>query len=399
MNPERRVRRSSRGQMHPISMHPMSIAFCAALLAGIVVAWEPRYWHVAVALASVSLISVVWAVTARGLTLPWQAALVGLVAAWGFVQLAFHSTVVQSMTMRAAIVWLACLAAFVLGSQILRGRRDRDAFLNAMLWALTALGACAVLQAYSTPIRVFGLFAAEPSVVGTMFYKNQFAALMELGAPIALWRVMQGRVLAGGMCYAIMFAATVTSLSRAGVILVLAELLVFLAVMIFGRRLGVKPALAIAGVMAVLIVGASLVAGTDVIRQRMEETNPYHMREQLADSTFRMIAARPWFGFGIGTWRAAYPAFATLDMAVIANEAHNDWAQWGSEGGIPFLVLLAALTFSVAWPAVESVWGLGLLAVMAHCYVDYPMREPALQLLWFGLAGGLTRVKAGSSFE
>jgi O-antigen ligase len=394
MRPERKVRKSGGGPIHP-----MVFAFSASLLAGILVAWEPRYWHVAVALASVSLISVVWAVTARGLSLPWQTALVGPVAAWGFLQMAFHSTVVQSMTMRAAIVWAACLAVFVLGSQILRGRRDRDLFVNVMLWALTALGACAVLQAYSTPIRVFGLFAAEPSVVGTMFYKNQFAALMELGAPIALWRVMQGRVLAGGTCYAIMFAATVTSLSRAGVILVLAELLVFLAVMIFGRRLGVKPALAIAGVMALLIVGASLVAGTDVIRQRMEETNPYHMREQLADSTFRMIAARPWFGFGIGTWRAAYPAFATLDMAVIANEAHNDWAQWGSEGGVPFLLLLAALTLCLTRRALESVWGMGLLAVMAHCYVDYSMREPALQLVWFGLAGALTQYETETHSE
>jgi O-antigen ligase len=372
----------------------MTYLFFAALLAGILVAWEPRYWHTAVAVAAISLAGVVWAVSAREIALPWQTVLVVPVAAWGFLQLAFQTTVVSAMTMRASIAWAASLAAFVLGSQVIRRRADRDRFLDLMLWAITLLGACAMLQAYSVPIRVFGLFPAESSVVGTMFYKNQFAALMELGAPLALWRILKGKVIEGGICFAIMFAATVTSLSRAGTILVLAELFVFLAIVVIGRHLPVKPALILAGVMALLLAGASMVAGVDAIWDRMREPNPYHMREQLADSTFRMVAARPWLGFGIGTWRTVFPEFATLDLAVIANEAHNDLAQWGSEGGLPFLLLIVALPICLVPQAVRSVWGLGLLAVMAHCYVDYPLREPALQFVWFGIAGALTQLEA-----
>jgi len=74
---------------------------------------------------------------------------------------------------------------------------------------------------------------------------------------------------------------------------------------------------------------------------------------------------------------------------VIANEAHDDWLQWATEGGIPFALLLAALTLWLARPGIESVWGLGLLIVMAHSAVDYLLREPALGFVWFALAGAV----------
>jgi hypothetical protein len=99
----------------------------------------------------------------------------------------------------------------------------------------------------------------------------------------------------------------------------------------------------------------------------------------------------------MGTWRAVYPRAATFDSGLLANEAHNDWAQWTSDGGIPFFLLLAALVIWIAKPAAQSVWGLGLLVVMLHSCVDYPLREPALAFLWFALAGAVSRFDGGDS--
>jgi hypothetical protein len=48
---------------------------------------------------------------------------------------------------------------------------------------------------------------------------------------------------------------------------------------------------------------------------------------------------------------------------------------------------MAVLVISIAGSALRSVWGLGLIGVMAHSFVDYPIREPALAFLWFALAG------------
>ena len=101
-------------------------------------------------------------------------------------------------------------------------------------------------------------------------------------------------------------------------------------------------------------------------------------------------------GFGMGTWRTVYPRFATLDMGVIVNETHNDWVQWAMEGGLPFVATMAVLVLWLSVPAIQSVWGLGLVAVMFHAWVDYPTRQLSLQIWWFAMAGGVANMGRGS---
>jgi O-antigen ligase len=365
-------------------------ALGVALLAGILVAWTPRYWRVTVAIAGIGLVGMVWAVMARRVELPRQTLLVAAIGAWGFLQLASHQTRVPWPTTLSSLEWAMAAVSFVLGSQILRGNHSRRAFLDLMLWAMTALAVAAMLQMYTTPGRVFGLIPVADSVVGTLYYKNQFAAMMELAAPIALWKVYNGNLVSGGLCYAAMFAATLSSASRTGVILVLAEFLVVLLLMVVGRRMPLKSAASLVAALALLVTAASMVAGTEVIIQRLREPNAYALRGRLLGSTLKMIPGHPWFGSGMGTWPWEYPGFATFDAGVYVNAAHNDWAQWASDGGLPFLLLMAALTIWVAKPSVYSVWGLGVLSVMIHSYVDYPLRDPVLGFFWFAMAGALS---------
>lgn len=370
----------------------LAAMFAAALLAGILVAWTDRYWRLSVAIAALSLVATIWALTARHLALPPQTVPVVAIGIWGPLQLLFHITRVPWPTTLRSIDWAMAAVSFILGCQILRGRRARNAFLDWMLWAMTALAVAAMLQMYLTPGRVFGIIPAADSVVGTLFYKNQFAAMMELAAPIALWKVYNGEIVSGGLCYAAMFAATLTSASRMGVILVLAEFLVFLILMVARRRMPLKNAVSVMAILALLVGAASAVAGTEKIWERLKESNAYELRATLLNSTLRMIPGHLWLGSGIGTWPDEYPRFATYDSNVYVNEAHNDWAQWASEGGLPFFLLMAALVISLVKPSLNSVWGLGVLSVMVHSYVDYPLRDPALGFLWFALAGGLTQI-------
>jgi O-antigen ligase len=374
----------------------LAVAFGVALTAGLAVAWSPRSWRIGVAITSVSLVAVLWAVTARTVRLPPQTIPAALIGAWGFAQLFFRASVVPHLTLRSSVTWAVCTVAFVLGSQIPRSRLSRRSFLDVMLWASTALAALAMLQAYTSEGRVLWLFPADAGVLGTFYYRNQFAAFMEIGAPVALWQVMREKVALGGVCYAVMFAATLTSASRAGVILVSAELIVFLALMVFQHRLPLKSAASVFAILAVLVAGASMIAGTEQTLNKFEDPNVYGVRQPLVDSTLRMIAERPWTGSGLGTWRSVYPGFATFDLALIANEAHNDWAQWAAEGGIPFSLLLAILATWLGKASVQSVWGLGVPMVLLHAWVDYPLREPALAFLWFAMAGALTLIGRGT---
>jgi len=372
------------------------------LLAGIVVAWSPRYWPASVAITGISILTICWIAFSllvrlrdfESLSQPWsvQTVLVALIGAWGFLQMTFRTTLLPALTFDRSIILALSACAFVVGSHILRGRAPRELFLELLLWSATLLAFIAMVQFYSTPTRAFGIFPAEASVTGTFLSHNRFAALMELAAPIALWHMLERNAVTGGFCCAMILAATITSASRAGVILLGVELVAFLGFVLLTRRRKAKViALFFAGLVALVIV-ASTVAGTDRIRARFEkDRDPFTIRRQLFYSTLKLIEQRPWTGYGMGTWRTVYPQTATFDLNLIANDAHNDWAQWTSDGGIPFLLLMAALVILIAKPAIQSIWGLGLLSIMVHSCVDFPLREPVLSFLWFALAGAVSR--------
>ncbi len=87
---------------------------------------------------------------------------------------------------------------------------------------------------------------------------------------------------------------------------------------------------------------------------------------------------------------SAYPGYARFDDGSFVNQAHNDWAQWAAEGGIPFLAVMLAVVALLVRPALDSLWGLGLMAVFVHAWIDYPFEQrPALAAFLFAMAGAL----------
>jgi O-antigen ligase len=240
---------------------------------------------------------------------------------------------------------------------------------------------------------VFGVFPAEATVIGTFLYKNQFAAMLELAAPIALYRMLEreGEEWIGAGAFAIFFGAAVGASSRAGVMLLALELVVALTIAARRRILPWRNLLGLAGGLLLMVSVASFVAGTDSITEHFQEKSPYSVRQKLLVSTLHMIKKKPLTGYGFGTWPDIYPAYATFDSSLYANQAHNDWAQWTAEGGIPFALLLLGVVVWVSRSAVFSIWGMGLIAVMLQSFVDYPTREPVLAIFWFLLAGAVHR--------
>src|SRR5262249_7390066 len=145
-------------------------------------------------------------------------------------------------------------------------------------------------------------------------------------------------------------------------------------------------AVVIAGFLAFgLCFGA--VVGWQALWNRMLLPDAFAGRREMLRSTIDMIRERPLTGFGLGTWPVAYPAHAYYDDGLFANEAHNDWAQWAAEGGVPFALLLLAVALWSVRPALESLWGIGIVAVFLHCAVDYPIQRPALGGLFFVMLG------------
>lgn len=123
---------------------------------------------------------------------------------------------------------------------------------------------------------------------------------------------------------------------------------------------------AAAAVLLVAVVGSGTLIG------RWREPDVWRYRREINQSALAMIAARPLGGFGLGTFARVYPAYASFDAGGVVEHAHDDWLEWAAEGGLPYALGWCLIAVSVVKPAVHSIWGLGVIAVFLHAFVDYP---------------------------
>jgi len=369
----------------------------AILFLGILSMWVPARWalsafQIAVfALAARSVIQ--GAREGKSLRPHPSAVLLGAALLWGVLQVSAGWTVDRFKTLSEVLNWITNLAVFALGLELSADRRHRHRFLSAVLWFGTALAAVAMLTVFSSPPGiVFWVFhvGSDSRTLGPFVYYNQYAAFIEAVLPLALVRAIQDqrRSMLYSIMGALLLASVVAGGSRAGTILCLAEVIVIpllaLGQGIISRRVAGRVLLASLSTLAVL--GA--VAGWEVIWKRLQEPNPYAVRKDFLLSSLEMVRERPMTGFGLGTWSEAYPGFARFDDGLFANQAHNDWAQWAVEGGIPFFLLMVGVVSRAIRPALRSLWGLGLLAVFVHCFIDYPLQQrPPLAAFFFAMLG------------
>lgn len=380
--------------------------FLAAILfLGILFMWVPARWplsafQIAVfALAAARILRRIR--QGEYLTVHPTAVLLGALVVWGVIQASAGWSVDRFKTLNEVLNWTTNLSVFSLGLELGRDERQRERFLNALLWFGTALAAVSMLTVFSSPQGiVFWFFHAgsDRRTLGPFVYHNQYAAFIETVLALALARAIldQRRRMLYSVIGALLLASVVAGGSRAGTILCLAEVIVIpliaLARGVISRRAAGRVLLASMCTLAVL----GSVVGWDVIWKRLQEPNPYALRKDFLISSLEMVRSRPMRGFGLGTWSEVYPGYARFDDGLFANQAHNDWAQWAAEGGIPFFLIMVAVVAGAVRPAFRSLWGLGLLAVFVHCFVDYPMQQrPALAAFFFALLGIMTASRAG----
>lgn len=355
----------------------MNHTFFAAICLGILICWWPPYLAIAILHTAIFLLGIVWLTLARKpveytfLFLPLAAIIL-----WGVIQELTNQTVYRFQTWLAILYWAANATAFFLAVQLFRAPGQRERFLRLLVYFAFGVSLISITQYFTSPGKIYWLFPTKYGhVLGPFIYKNQYAAFIELILPIALY--YSRRSIFHAAAAAVMFATVMASLSRAGAVLVLAELVILIRV---------RDRKKLALVMALCLIFTA-VAGWTLTWARFFDREPLDLRVQFLRSSWQMLRDRPWTGFGLGTWRTAYPAYARIDNGLIANRAHSDWMEWAVEGGLPFLGLMATIFVWTAPRAIRSVWGIGLLAVFLHSLVDYPAREPALAVLLFALLG------------
>jgi O-antigen polymerase len=165
------------------------------------------------------------------------------------------------------------------------------------------------------------------------------------------------------------------SASRAGAALLAGEFFAVLALTMRKRPEERRRLLACGALIAAAGAVLSFAAGWERLWVRLHQDDPYALRRNMARSALAMFRERPWAGFGLGNFPVAYPAYAYYDDGTRVNHAHNDWAEWAVEGGLPLAAaMLAVLGLSIG-PALRTIWGLGPIFVWAHALVDYPFRR------------------------
>jgi O-antigen ligase len=361
----------------------LPLLFACLLVWGVATLWMRERWPRGVLEVGLYALAA-WFLLRGRLRWDWRAGLLALAAGWGIVQMLAGWTVYPHATLEAALFWAAAAAAYLVAFQVFGDAGRAARFRHGMAWFGMGLAALAVVQLYTSQGRVYWIFDSgySDNVLGPFVYRNNYAAFMELLLPLALVEAFSGRprsfwFQAGA---ALMVASVVASGSRAGSLIITVEVVIVGALCWRRNRSGVT-VFRLVALTAVL----TAVAGWAFLWARFQDDDPLAGRREYLAASIEMVRQRPWTGFGLGTWPNVYPAFARVEDGLFANRAHNNWAEWAVEGGIPFVavfVLLVAGSLRRAW---NSVWGLGLAPVCIHALVDYPFARLGQAVWWFAL--------------
>jgi O-antigen ligase len=304
------------------------------------------------------------------------------------------ATIYRWATSVSFLYWATGAATVFIGIQIFHDARSRGWYLRALVVSGFVLGLIAPLQLFTADAKIFWLFEVPYSNVamGPFVYPNQYAAFIELVLPIALtgifwdrtgWRTFHG--LAAVLLYASLFA----SVSRTGFVLASLEVLVVPVLAAWREGIAWRRMLISGGVFLCMLTLLGLAVGPEKLITKLQQKDPYQGRREYAESSLRMIRDKPLIGVGLGNWPTAYPAYATFDNGLFANQAHNDWAQWAVEGGLPFAFLMLAVAVMTFRAGVRTGWGIGPGIVFLHCFVDYPIQRMGVAVVFFSLLGAI----------
>ena len=342
-------------------------------------------------------------------------ALVGRDEAW---QPLTHS-VPRTLAVLLAVV-PALFAFFAAASLDAKGRVWLAGAIAAMALAAALFGALQVsLGAGAAP----NLYAQNSGTL-TGFQANRNAAadvlLIGMAASAALILPSLARARAGGGfianrraaglvlagTIAVLFFAVLLTASRMGIALVPLVLagvwLILLPALPERRLLRFAPAAAALAAVPLVALLAWRMGNTALvtIAERFVFADDGR-RELWRDGWFAMTQAWP-LGIGVGGAQPALIAAERLEVLdpYLPNRVHNDYLELALEGGLPALILLAAvvtLLLAAAWRTwlrrpeerhLTALGGIILLVVALHSFVDYPLRSMALACL-AGTGAGL----------
>lgn len=363
---------------------------CAAIIVA-VPAWQGLPLPQAVGLGGAARQALAADLASAGVTLP-----------------AVHASLWPLASERA--LWSLLPAAALFVGALSLGSRMRRRLLQAVLWLALASAAFAFFQLSLPDGSPLLLYTAWGRNFGGLFVNpNHQGSALALGAVIATALFIDGRRRAREdeghrrhWLYGFLAAACVAMLPLANGSAAVLVLLAGLAAV--ALLMGVLQGLGRRGGQSLLRLGAIALLATITIASALAWQQVDLDRRTIATQTLQAGRQQAPLGTGVGSFVPVFAQSQNLQQArsETINHAHNEYAQWWLEAGVPALLALGVALGGFAWAGWQVLTRLssrrlrvvaapawaGLLVLLLHSLVDFPLRTTAL-MATCGLLAGL----------
>ena len=285
--------------------------------------------------------------------------------------------------------------------------------------ASTVLGFAQLAGGPHSALRPFAI-TDSTDAVGLFANRNHFASLLYCALALACGALIKGWIdvfrdretrwlthLYRGVAVAILILGLTIADSRAGIVLGMGVVIGALCMVLRAPILR-RGALHGFGLVLLIAFVVSIQFGLYAVMARFQQDPFDDARVWIYQATLHAARHYGLLGSGIGSFVHALPQFQTHATLIpqYVNHAHNDWLELWLEAGLPFAILAALV---VAWllRCGGRVWrrslapsgailraraaSIGLLAVLLHSAVDYPLRPLANEAVFALLVALLVR--------
>ena len=290
-------------------------------------------------------------------------------------------------------------------------------------------------QSFTSPTKVYWVRELTQSTAfGPFINRHHFAGYMELTIALPLGLLFSGliekeKILFYLFVAGLMGVALVMTTSRGGIISLVAEIMFLVVVTTIWRKQDqhhhghkddehprrhrhrkqpsrLSAAVIRIGLASALLVGLFLgviaLGGEFSIYRFIDSVNtddPTTGRAHFWSVTLEIIKAHPWVGTGLGAFGVIYTKYDTRNGLFRLEQAHNDYLQVLSDGGIigavlalSFVVLLFYLALKRARSKDDFRRGValaglsGCFAVLVHSFFDFTLHTTSNALLFLMMA-------------